>query len=275
MTLIQAIILGIIQGLTEFLPISSSAHLVIAPFLLGWKIPEQQVFPFDVLVQLGTLLAVIIYFWSDLWAIVRAFIQGLIQRKPFADPLSRQGWLLILASIPAGLAGLLLKDLVDQAFQSVWITGLFLLVTAALLTVAEWVGKRSRSLESLGWLDAVWMGVAQALAIFPGISRSGATMAGGLVRNLNRTAAARFSFLMSIPVMLAAGGVALKDVLDTPGLSSMLPQIGVGFVAAAVVGYLSIRWLLRFVSTHSLRPFAVYCAGLGLLVVILYVIFPH
>lgn len=275
MTLIQAIILGIIQGLTEFLPISSSAHLVIAPFLLGWKIPEQQVFPFDVLVQLGTLLAVIIYFWSDLWAIVRAFFQGLIQRKPFADPLSRQGWLLILASIPAGLAGLLLKDLVDQAFQSVWITGLFLLVTAALLTVAEWAGKRSRSLESLGWLDAVWMGVAQALAIFPGISRSGATMAGGLVRNLNRTAAARFSFLMSIPVMLAAGGVALKDVLDTPGLSSMLPQIGVGFVAAAVVGYLSIRWLLRFVSTHSLRPFAVYCAGLGLLVVILYVIFPH
>ncbi len=275
MTLIQAIILGIIQGLTEFLPISSSAHLVIAPFLLGWTIPEQQVFPFDVLVQLGTLLAVIIYFWGDLWAILKAFIQGLVQRKPFTDPLSRQGWLLILASIPAGLAGLLFKDLVDQAFQSMLITGLFLLVTALLLTVAEWIGKHSRSLESLGWLDAVWMGVAQALAIFPGISRSGATMAGGLVRNLDRTAAARFSFLMSIPIMLAAGGVALKDVLDIPGLSSMLPQIGVGFIAAAVVGYLSIRWLLRFVSTHSLRPFAVYCTGLGLLVVILYVIFPH
>ena len=275
MTFIQAIILGIIQGLTEFLPISSSAHLVIAPYLLGWTIPEQQVLPFDVLVQLGTLLAVIVYFWSDLWAILKAFIQGLVKLKPFEDPLSRQGWLLILASIPAGLAGLLLKKAVDQAFQSVVATGVFLLVTALILTGAEWLGKRRRSLETLGWLDAVFMGVGQALAIFPGISRSGASMAGGLVRDLDRTAAARFSFLMSIPIMLAAGVVEIKDVMVTPGLSELFPMIGVGFVAAAVVGYFSIRWLLRFVTTHSLRPFAVYCTGLGLLVIILYVIFPH
>ena len=275
MTFIQALILGIIQGLTEFLPISSSAHLVIAPFILGWTFPEQQVLPFDVLVQLGTLLAVIIYFWADLWAIIKAFIQGLVKLKPFADPLARQGWLLILASIPAGLAGLLLKKAVDQAFQSVVITGVFLLVTALLLTAAEWIGKRRRSMETLNWLDAVIMGIGQALAIFPGISRSGATMSAGLARDLDRTAAARFSFLMSIPVMLAAGAVEIKDVLDIPGLSGMLPMIGVGFIAAAIVGYLSIRWLLRFITTHSLRPFAVYCAGLGLLVIILYVIFPH
>jgi undecaprenyl-diphosphatase len=275
MTFFQALILGIIQGLTEFLPISSSAHLVIAPYLLGWSLPEQQVFPFDVLVQLGTLLAVIVYFWSDLWAILKAFFRGLVTRKPFEDPLARQGWLLILASIPAGLAGLLLKKMVAQAFQSVVITGVFLLVTALILTAAEWLGKRRRSLESMGWQDAVWMGVAQALAIFPGISRSGATMAGGLVRDLDRTAAARFSFLMSIPIMLAAGGLEIKDLLVTPGLSGILPLIGVGFAAAAVVGYFSIRWLLGFVTTHSLRPFAVYCTALGLLVIILYVIFPH
>lgn len=275
MSFIQALVLGIIQGLTEFLPISSSAHLVIAPYLLGWTFPEQQVLPFDVLVQLGTLLAVIVFFWSDLWGIVKAFIGGLVRLKPFEDPLARQGWLLILASIPAGLAGLLLKKMVDQAFQSVVATGLFLLATALILTAAEWAGKHSRSLKSLGWVDAVLMGVGQALAIFPGISRSGTTMAGGLVRNLDRTAAARFSFLMSIPVMLAAGVLEIKDVLVIPGLSSMLPMIGVGFVAAAVVGYFSIRWLLRFVTTHSLRPFAVYCTGLGLLVIILYVIFPH
>ncbi len=275
MTFIQALILGIIQGLTEFLPISSSAHLVIAPFILGWTFPEQQVLPFDVLVQLGTLLAVIIYFWTDLWAIIKAFIQGLVKLKPFADPSARQGWLLILASIPAGLAGLLLKKTVDQAFQSVVITGVFLLVTALLLTAAEWIGKRRRSLETLNWLDAVLMGIGQALAIFPGISRSGATMSAGLARDLDRTAAARFSFLMSIPIMLAAGAVEIKDVLDIPGLSGMLPMIGVGFIAAAIVGYFSIRWLLRFITTHSLRPFAVYCAGLGLLVIILYVIFPH
>jgi undecaprenyl-diphosphatase len=275
MTFIQALILGIIQGLTEFLPVSSSAHLVIAPFLLGWTIPEQQVLPFDVLVQLGTLLAVIIYFWTDLWAILKAFFQGLVRLKPFEDPLARQGWLLILASIPAGLVGLLFKKLIDQAFQSVMATSLFLLVTALLLTAAEIVGKRRRSLDSMGWVDAVWMGVAQALAVFPGISRSGATMAGGLVRDLDRTAAARFSFLMSIPIMLAAGGVEIKDVLGNPSLSGLLPMIGVGFIASAVVGYLSIRWLLRFVTTHSLRPFSVYCTGLGLLVIILYVIFPH
>ena len=275
MTFIQALILGIIQGLTEFLPISSSAHLVIAPFILGWTFPEQQVLPFDVLVQLGTLLAVIIYFWADLWAIIKAFILGLVKLKPFADPLARQGWLLILASIPAGLAGLLLKKAVDQAFQSVVITGVFLLVTALFLTAAEWIGKRRRSLETLNWLDAVLMGVGQALAIFPGISRSGATMSAGLARDLDRTAAARFSFLMSIPIMLAAGAVEIKDVLDIPGLSGTLPMIGVGFIAAAIVGYFSIRWLLRFITTHSLRPFAVYCAGLGLLVIILYVIFPH
>ena len=275
MSFIQALVLGIIQGLTEFLPISSSAHLVIAPYLLGWTFPEQQVLPFDVLVQLGTLLAVIVFFWSDLWGIFKAFFRGLVRLKPFEDPLARQGWLLILASIPAGLAGLLLKKMVDQAFQSVVATGLFLLATALILTAAEWAGKHSRSLESLGWVDAVLMGLGQALAIFPGISRSGTTMAGGLVRNLDRTAAARFSFLMSIPVMLAAGVLEIKDVLVIPGLSSMLPMIGVGFVAAAVVGYFSIRWLLRFVTTHSLRPFAVYCTGLGLLVIILYVIFPH
>ncbi len=275
MTFIQALILGIIQGLTEFLPISSSAHLVIAPFILGWTFPEQQVLPFDVLVQLGTLLAVIIYFWADLWTIIKAFVLGLVKLKPFADPLARQGWLLILASIPAGVAGLVLKPLVDQAFQSVVITGVFLLVTAQFLTAAERIGKRRRSLETLGWLDAVIIGFGQALAIFPGISRSGATMSAGLARDLDRTAAARFSFLMSIPIMLAAGALEIKDVLDIPGLSSMLPMIGVGFVAAAIVGYFSIRWLLRFITTHSLRPFAVYCAGLGLLVIILYVIFPH
>ena len=275
MTFIQALILGIIQGLTEFLPISSSAHLVIAPYLLGWTIPEQQVLPFDVLVQLGTLLAVIVYFWADLWAILKAFIGGLVRLKPFEDPLARQGWLLILASIPAGLAGLLLKKMVDQAFQSVAATGVFLLVTALILTVAEWLGKHRRSLDTLGWLDAVVMGIGQALAIFPGISRSGATMAGGIVRDLDRTAAARFSFLMSIPIMLAAGGVEIKDVLNIPGLSGMIPMIGVGFLAAAVVGYLSIRWLLRFVTTHSLRPFAVYCTALGILVLILYGLFPH
>jgi undecaprenyl-diphosphatase len=275
LNLLQALLLGIIQGLTEFLPVSSSAHLVIAPFLLGWTIPAEQVLPFDVLVQLGTLAAVIVYFWGDLWAIVQAFVQGIIKLKPFEDPQSRMGWLLILATIPAGLAGLFLKKMVDQAFQSVLVTGLFLVVTAILLLAAERISKHNRELAKITWVDSLVMGIAQAISIFPGISRSGATMSGGLARNLDRTAAARFSFLMSIPIMLAAAGLEIKDVIQVPGLSGLIPAILVGILAAAGVGYLAIRWLLRFLGTHSLRPFAVYCAAMGILVVVIYVVFPH
>jgi undecaprenyl-diphosphatase len=275
MTILQAILLGIVQGLTEYLPISSSAHLVIIPFLLGWKFPEEVVLPFDVLVQMGTLAAVIVYFWADIWSIVKAFVAGLAQRKPFADPQARLGWLLILATIPAGLFGLLAKKLVDQTFQSGIVTGLFLFVTAALLLAAERMGKRTRNLKEMGWVDALWIGIAQAISIFPGISRSGATISGALARNLDRTSAARFSFLMSIPVMIAAGAVEVKDVLQVPGLSALIPQIVIGILVSALVGYFSIRWLLRFVTTHSLRPFAVYCTGMGILVVIAYVFLPH
>ena len=168
MTLIQAIILGIIQGLTEFLPISSSAHLVIVPYLFGWQINPQVAFTFDVLVQNGTLVAVIIYFWKDLWGILKAFITGLLRRKPFEDPQARMGWYLILATIPAGIFGLLVKPSVEAAFGSVVATAAFLFVTTALLLAAELIGKRTRSLESFNWRDALVMGLFQALSIFPG-----------------------------------------------------------------------------------------------------------
>ncbi len=263
MTLIQAIILGIIQGLTEFLPISSSAHLVIAPYLFGWQISPSVAFTFDVLVQDGTLVAVIIYFWKDLWSIIRAFIGGLVQGKPFADPQARLGWYLLLASVPAGVFGLLVKPQVEAAFGSVAATAAFLLVTTALLLAAELIGRRSRSIESLNWLDALVMGVFQALSIFPGVSRSGSTITGGMLRHLDRRSAARFSFLMSVPIMLAAGGLETVDALRTPGMAAWLPLVGAGFIAAAVVGYLAIHWLLGFLQKGSLVLFAVYCAVLG------------
>ncbi len=263
MTLLQAIILGIIQGLTEFLPVSSSAHLVIAPFLLGWDIPKEQSFPFDVLVQMGTLIAVIAYFWKDLLGIVTAFVRGLIERRPFADPQARLGWLLILATVPAGLLALLIKDQVEAAFASPAAVGAFLLVTAVLLLSVERIGRKNRTMESFNWIDALWMGLSQALALFPGISRSGATITGGMARHLDRPAAARFSFLMSVPIMLAAGLLTSFDLLEVPNLSSFLPSMAVGFLAAAVVGYLSIRWLLAYLVRHSLDVFAIYCAVLG------------
>lgn len=263
MSLLQAIILGIVQGLTEFLPISSSGHLVIVPFLLGWEIPEEHVFVFDVLVQMGTLMAVIVYFRKDLWAIISGFLQGLAYRRPFSTLKARMGWYLLLATIPAGLFGIFVKDRVESAFNSPVATALFLLVTAALLTISEWIGRRSRPLDSIHWKDALWMGCAQALSVFPGVSRSGSTIAGGLSRHLERPAAARFSFLMSIPVMLAAGLLAGLDLLEVPNLGSFLPIIAAGFVTSAIVGYLSIHWLLSYLARHSLRSFAIYCAAIA------------
>ena len=273
MTIIQALILGIIQGITEFLPVSSSAHLVIVPFLLKWDIPIEQAFPFDVLVQLGTLAAVIIYFWKDLVHIVRAFILGLINKQPFSDPDSRLGWFLILATIPAGLGGLLLKDQVEKAFNSPLATALFLFVTAFLLIISERIGRRRRNLSDLNWKDALWIGAAQVLAIFPGVSRSGSTIAGGLSRDLKRTDTARFSFLMSIPIMLAAGLFSLLDLHDMTGLSSFLPVLIIGFLSAAIVGYLSIAWLLAFLNRRTLTPFAIYCIAAALITLLVGYVF--
>ena len=259
MTLIQSILLGIIQGLTEFLPISSSAHLVITPYILGWNIPEDSAFIFDVLVQMGTLVAVIAYFWQDLVTILKAFILGIARRQPFTEDKSRLGWLLILATLPAVLAGMLVKDLVEQAFSSPIAIAFFLIVTAGFLVMAERLGKRMRHLEQLGWLDALVIGLFQAFSLFPGISRSGSTITGGMLRGLDREAAARFSFLMSVPVMLGAGGLAVVDLLKFPDFTSQLPTLFVGFVAAMIVGYLSIRWLLGFLTRHSIYGFAAYC----------------
>lgn len=268
MTLIQSIILGIIQGLTEFIPVSSSAHLVLAPYLFGWNIPAQEAFIFDVLVQMGTLVAVIVYFWRDLVEIVRAFVVSLMRGRPFATPLSRLGWYLILATIPAGLAGITIRKTVEGVFSRAVATALLLLVTAAFLVVAERAGKRCRPLETLRWTDALWIGVAQAIAIFPGVSRSGSTIAGGMTVDLERPAAARFAFLMSIPIMLAAGLLEGIDLIKAPFAASFLPMVVAGFIAAAIVGYLSIRWLLRYISRHSLYVFAAYCVLLCLAVLI-------
>jgi len=268
MNIFQAILLGIIQGITEFLPISSSAHLVITPYLLGWKLDEAVIFPFDVLVQLGTLLAAIIYFRRDLWEILAAVWAGLRSGKPFESPKARLGWFLVLATLPAGILGILIKDLVEAAFHSVQATALFLLGTAGLLFIAERSGKKNRTLDTLTWKDALWIGVAQAISLFPGISRSGATITGGMTRHLDRSSAARFSFLMMIPIMLAAGGLSVLDLFDTPNFTSYLPAIAAGFAAAAVVGYLAIRWLLGFLTRRPLYVFSIYCAALAALVLL-------
>jgi len=263
MTIIQALILGIIQGITEFLPVSSSGHLVIIPFLLGWDLPKEQIFTFDVLIQIGTLLAVIVFYWKDLTQIAHAIILGIKNKKPFEEIQARTGWLAILATIPAGLAGLFLKEHIEDAFTRPAAVGALLIVTAAILALSEKIGKKSRNIATLNWPDAIVMGIAQALSIFPGISRSGSTISGGLLKNLDRKTAGQFAFLMAVPIMAAAGLLSLIDLIKIPNLSQFLPVMAVGFLTAGIVGFFTIRWLLGYISNHSLLPFAIYCLILG------------
>lgn len=273
MTLLQAIILGILQGLTEFLPISSSGHLVILPFFLNWDLSTKESFIFNVLVQLGTLLSVIVYFRKDLSEIISDFFKQLFTGQPFATHNARLGWLLIIATIPAGLAGLFLQDLVEKSFSSPLFAGIALLITAVLMIIAENVSSKISDSHDIKITTALAMGLMQALAIFPGISRSGSTISGGMFYHLRREAAGKFSFLMSIPIMLAAGGLSTYQmVTEVPNLADFLPIMAIGFLTAMVVGYLAIRWLLNFLSNHSLVYFSIYCILLGGITILVWIL---
>ena len=263
MTIIQGIILGIIQGLTEFIPVSSTGHMLIAQSLLGIE-PSDATFSFLVLVQVGTIVSLVVFYWKDLMVLVKAFFA-----KPFSTPDNSLGWYIIIATIPALIIGFLLKDLVEKLFKYPLIESSVRLFTAALLmSLAEYFGKRLRGLNSMGWKDALTIGIFQILAVFPGASRSGTTISAGLFRGFDRPSAARFAFLMSVPVMLAVGAYEMLDVLKMPDFASFLPVLVAGFITAAVVGWLAIKWLIGYLSRHSLYVFAIYCAVVGVIVLI-------
>jgi undecaprenyl-diphosphatase len=272
LSLIQALILGIIQGATEFLPISSSGHLVLAPWLLNWQIDKEQAFIFDVLVQWGTIMAVIVYFRDDLWQLLQAGLRSLRGGAAWQDPMARRAWLIIAASLPAAIFGLLLKSTVELTFSSPLAVALFLMGTAALLILSEQLGKLDRSLDTLSWVDAIWIGFFQAMALFPGISRSGSTIAGGLLRGLNREQAARFSFLLAVPTMLGAGFIALLDLGQTENAAAQIGPLLIGFIGAAIVGFIAIHWFLAFLRTRRLFGFALYCALLSMGSILNYVL---
>jgi len=268
MTIFDAIIKGLIQGLTEFLPVSSSAHLVFADHFLHLRLTQADTVFFDVMLHLGTLLAVVVYFWRDLLAILRG--AGQLMLRPRAawreNPNSRLFVWLLIGTVPAALAGKLLQGFFEKAFGSVPGTATLLLVTAAMLF---WISRRKpgeRQLDSLGMKDALWIGLLQAVAILPGVSRSGATITGGLMRGLDREAAPRFSFLLSAPIIFGGGLLALKDALET-GTGIQTSALAAGFIAAAVSGYLAVVLLLGMVRRGKLNRFAIYCvvAGLGML----------
>lgn len=264
---IEAVVYGVVQGLTEYLPVSSSAHLALVPWLTGWHKPS---FAFDVLVQLGTLGAVCVYLRDDLKNIVVAALRGLRAGKPFDDPWARKGWLIVVATIPAVVIGLAIKDYVEEAFGNPRQVLVELFVTGLLLVVAETLARRRAGAgTAVTWSNALLVGFAQAFAILPGISRSGSTIAGAMVLGMERAEAGRFSFLMSIPVMLGAGVLGMKDLVEKPDvLAQEGPALALSFLVAALVGFAVIRWFLGFLQRHSLYGFGVYCctaASVGLL----------
>lgn len=269
MTILQAFFLGIVQGITEFIPVSSTAHLMIAEKLLG--IPfDERTFAFSVIVQLGTVFAMLAFFGKDIWQIVKAFLIGVAHGKPFENPDAHLGWLVIVATIPALLVGFILQKIVQSNFEQPFLqAGVRLLVTAVLLTSVEYFDKRTRTLESATWKDAVTVGLFQVLAIFPGASRSGSTIAGGMVRGFDRPSAARFAFLMSGPILLAAGLYESIDIVRMSGTRQFLPILAVGFITAAIVGWMAVKWLINYLSKNSMYIFAVYCALVGTLLLIL------
>ena len=259
MTILQAIFLGIVQGLTEFLPVSSTAHLILVPWLIGWSYDPKTAFVFNVLVQWGTLVGVFAYFWRDLASIARGMLGGLARRAPFDTFEARLGWWVVVATIPAVVAGLLLKNHIESLSSAYAAVAAVVILAAALLVAAERFGRRTRTLDNLHAADAAVVGLWQTLALFPGVSRSSSTIAGGMLRHLERSAAARFSFLMSIPALLGAGALAIKDLLEDAALLSVLAlPLAAGFLAAAVSGYLVIRWLLGYLQRQSLNVFVVY-----------------
>ncbi|SHH24988.1 Undecaprenyl-diphosphatase [Thermosyntropha lipolytica DSM 11003] len=256
MTSFEAFILGMVQGLTEFLPISSSGHLVLFQHLFGLKdVP----LAFDVLLHIGTLIAVFIAFWEDIVSILK---------KPF-DKLT---FLILVGIIPAGLAGYFLEDYVAMAFESLLVVGIGLIFTGAILKISEnYANNRIliKQAEETSFKDAFFIGIMQALAILPGVSRSGSTIAAGLFAGLDRDFAARFSFLLSIPVILGAGLLQLKD-LPFKGETIDLIPYGVGFLSSIIFGYLAIKVVLRLVRGGRLSVFSYYCWGVALLSLILY-----
>jgi undecaprenyl-diphosphatase len=281
--LFHALVLGIVQGLTEFLPISSSAHLLIVPWLLGWNEPEITSIQFDVALHMGTLVAVLVYFARDWVRLVAGFFRSIIERKIGDDPDRKLAWMVVIGSIPAAIVGVLGESKIDEVFHkpenirvAITVIAVMMIAMAVLLYLADRVGKKNYDLKHIGLPTAITVGLAQALALIPGVSRSGSTITAGLFLNLKREAAARFSFLLATPVVLGAGLKKLYDAMQVGGIPAD-QQMGflIGFLAAAISGFLCIAFLLRYLQRNSLMPFIVYRLALGGVLIALAVVSFH
>jgi undecaprenyl-diphosphatase len=277
---LKATVLGIVQGLTEFLPISSSAHLILVPWLFGWKTGG---LTFDVALHLGTSAAILAYFWRDWVELGLELIRGIRERRLFGNSQRRLAWFLIIGTLPAVVAGLLLEDYIETTLRSPLIPVVTLVAFGILLYYADRWGRQTRSLDQFNWGDCLWIGFSQALALVPGVSRSGITISAAMVRDASRSAAARFSFLLSTPVIVGAGALQAWELVASthqPGAAGVGPDLGtvaikwdvmiVGITVAAITGFFCIRYFLRYLQTNNLVPFVIYRIALAALVLIMF-----
>ena len=267
--LFQALVMGLVQGLTEFLPVSSSGHLIVVPALFGWKDPFIDSLAFSVMLHIATLIALLIYFRRDWLVLVPAGFAALRDRSLRGDPDRRLAWLIVVATIPAVIAGVLLNDLVETTFREPRLVAITLVIGAAILWVADRVGQHLRTMNELSFASALGIGVAQALALVPGISRSGISISAALFANLDRESAARFSFLMATPIIAGAGVWELRKLVA--GQSNVHVDAGVlavGMIAALVSGLAAISFLLRFLRSNPTTIFVVYRILLAVVIVV-------
>ena len=267
MTIIEAIVLGLVQGLTEFIPVSSTAHLLIVPSILGWGDPGAAA---SAVIQFGTLLAAIIYFFRDIVRLVAGFFRGLITRRPLADVDSREAWLVVIGTIPIVILGLLFKKHIESTFRGLWIVTTMVIVVAILMQLAEGYAKRRtlRQFDDMTVMDAVVIGIGQCLALIPGSSRSGSTIMPAIFRGIDRPTAARYSFLLSIPAVGGAGMLELfkeRHALGALGWTPIIVAIAVAFVS----GYASIWFLIRYLRTHTTHVFIYYRYVLGIAMIVM------
>lgn len=264
MSWLEAVVLGIIQGLTEFLPVSSSAHLAIYPQLWGASDPGAS---FTAVTQIGTELAVITFFWRDIWRITSAWVRSLVRPQLRGTLDARMGWYVIVGTIPIAIAGVALEHVIQTTFRNLWLIGINLIVFGLILGWADRVGRKERPLDQLNMPDAIYYGLAQMLALMPGVSRSGSTLSLGLFRGYTREAATRYAFLLAIPAVVASGLFQVPDISAAaePGMAKTLVAAAVAFV----VGYFVIGWLLRYIRTHSYAFFVWYRVVVGSLVLVL------
>ncbi len=269
MSILQAIILGLVQGITEFAPVSSSGHLILVPWMLGWHIVDDPALnkSFDVALHMGTFVGAVIYFRHDLWVYIKAFVAS-CRARAIRTPDERLAWALVVGTIPGMIAGATLESVIEDKLGQPWLIAVMLAVFGVVLYVVDRLARQDRDLDSVGARTGLFVGIAQALALQPGVSRSGVTITAGRLVGLNREAAARFSFLLALPIIAGAGGLKAVDLAQT-GFQGYGPQFLAGFLAAAVSGFVVIWFLLRYLRTHDFLLFMIYRLAVAALALLL------